>query len=78
MYSVFIWSHFLFIVFKGVWYKSPCVYSTFTTDADESGQDPVEEGVSYEAANIHIITQCLVLMMCVQPAKLFNQAPIEL
>ncbi|XP_042891775.1 probable E3 ubiquitin-protein ligase HERC1 isoform X3 [Penaeus japonicus] len=47
-------------------------------EADEGGQDPVEEGVSYEAANLHIITQCLVLMMCVQPAKLFTQPPAEL
>lgn len=54
------------------------LYAISSTDADEGGQDPVEEGVSFEAANIHIITQCLVLMMCVQPAKLFNQPPMEL
>lgn len=54
------------------------LYAISSIDADEGGQDPVEEGVSYEAANIHIITQCLVLMMCVQPAKLFNQPPMEL
>nr|XP_053648635.1 probable E3 ubiquitin-protein ligase HERC1 isoform X2 [Cherax quadricarinatus] len=56
--------------------RSPRAYDE--QDPEESGQEAVEEGVSYEAANLHIITQCLVLMMAIKPAPLLPKSCIQL
>lgn len=50
----------------------------FLADPEESGQETAEEGVSYEAASLHIITQCLLLMMAIKPAPLLPKSSAHL
>ncbi|XP_071541149.1 LOW QUALITY PROTEIN: probable E3 ubiquitin-protein ligase HERC1 [Panulirus ornatus] len=56
--------------------RSPRTYDE--QDPEESGQETTEEGLSYEAASLHIITQCLLLMMAVKPAPLLPKSSAHL
>ncbi|XP_068210388.1 probable E3 ubiquitin-protein ligase HERC1 [Palaemon carinicauda] len=56
--------------------RTPGAYED--TDAEESGHDATEEGVCYEEASLHIVTQSLFLLIAVKPASLLPKGSAEL